>query len=63
MPKKLPALKPCPFCGAKRVYIASKGGGFFWAVECSNGACWVVGPWRKTERGAINAWNRRKGDE
>jgi len=30
-----------------------------WHAACQNTMCWV-GPIRKTQRGAINAWNRRK---
>ena len=59
-------LKPCPFCGRKRLKIKTTNirihGRYtrygHWYVLCRN--CEVNSPWRKTERGAITVWNTRK---
>jgi hypothetical protein len=54
--KPLPKLCPCPFCDSKKIYIRVS---FKYCVACENERCLAEGPVRYTERGAINAWNRR----
>jgi len=54
-------LKPCPFCGRTNMNIyqdSNKDSKIAWPfyIWCS---CEIHGPFRKTERGAIAAWNRR----
>lgn len=55
-------LAPCPWCAKKPHWI----GGARWRLYCDHGALidakgygLVRGPERKTQRGAINAWNKR----
>jgi len=59
---ELQACKLCPFCGAadlpdKAAPIAVETPMGRWAVVCL--ACRAHGPECKTERAAIDAWNRR----
>lgn len=51
------ALKPCPFCGSKRVNLdAEIQGGYY--VECQD--CWASLSWSyQTEKEAAQAWNTR----
>jgi hypothetical protein len=65
--KPMPEPKKCPFCGG-RVETHCNGG--YWSmdevfyIECNSRQCGLIGPIRKTKRGALNAWNRtevRKG--
>jgi len=59
-------IKPCPFCGSNGKIAF---GGKYWPTvhyydymrkaSCKNIKCGAVGPERKTEQGAINAWNNR----
>lgn len=65
-------LKPCPFCGgeASMHHDWSSESGDWYVVDCLNDGCmrdersaWsgqsVSTGWRKTEAGAVAAWNRR----
>ena len=56
-PKPLPEIETC-VCGRK-AYVARPlcFVGALPRVECKDADCWR-GPKRKTERGAINVWNR-----
>lgn len=58
-------IKWCPFCDRVGAVPACADllAGREWWVVCSNWRCEAVGPVRKTKRGAIAAWNRRKGGE
>ena len=58
LPKsKLPKSYRCPFCGGKAITVASDVR--YWVVCVGlTGLCGFEGPARKTERGAIEAWNR-----
>ena len=53
-------IKSCPFCTKKRVEVLNSH--VFW-VACNNSRCHVEGPTRKTENGAIKAWNKRTFSE
>ena len=58
-------LKPCPFCGAKAV-MNYKQALNTWIVECSNSSCpasYMIGMDYDTEAEAIEAWNRRAGEQ
>lgn len=50
-------LKPCPFCGNTDVY-SSPHVPF---IVCKKCRCW--GPKKRTVKQAIDAWNRRAGEE
>lgn len=52
-------LKPCPFCGGKRVNVAEIAGNFF--AVC--GTCGAEGKQMATIGGAVGTWNRRAGDK
>ena len=52
-PKPLPEIKDCPWCGSKEVGISPYTD---WWITCEK--CQCAGPFRRTQRGAINAWNR-----
>lgn len=51
-------LKPCPFCGSKRVNVAEIAGNFF--AVCGN--CGAEGKQMATISGAVGMWNNRAGD-
>ena len=51
-------LKPCPFCGSKRVNVAEIAGNFF--AVCGN--CGSQGKQMATISGAVGMWNNRAGD-
>ena len=56
-------LKPCPFCGGEDIFprwiIASD----LYHCMCDNVKCQARGPKRLTKEEAIEAWNRRVGNE
>ena len=56
-------LKPCPFCGGDRIEIYDLGHQETpcWFVTCNNCGAEISGFWQ--ESGAIEAWNRRAGEE
>lgn len=53
-------LKPCPFCGEKP-YTYTDGWRVWWGVKCPDCSC-IIGEYR-TEKEAIEEWNRRAEDE
>jgi Lar family restriction alleviation protein len=58
--KKNQQLKPCPFCGNKK--MTEEDVLFYehieYAVICNK--CDAAGPFGKTEKQAISIWNKRK---
>jgi hypothetical protein len=53
-------LKPCPWCGKMPAVSGVVKSQVYW-VRCGFGAAHnVIGPIRKTEAGAIKAWNERR---
>lgn len=50
-------LKPCPFCGSKRIKAHDVGEG--WWCICQD--CKAQGPFKMLENTAVDAWNRRAG--
>lgn len=61
-------LKPCPFCGKNeltmgRSFVSGNKGKYKnqYYIVCS--ICDSKGPNWHTEKGAVNAWNRRVNDE
>ena len=63
-------LKPCPFCGHKpKIYkdlhkfVDIKEPVQIWRVMCSKLDCVLLMSDFRTEEQAIEAWNRRAGDE
>mgnify|MGYP003938562465 CR=1 FL=1 len=58
--QSLPKEFPCPWCGKKpwldKRYNHGRKSGYEYFVRCSL-YCGVKGPYKLTERGAINAWN------
>jgi len=54
-----PDLKPCPWCREKTYVEVFNGSYKTWWVWCDSGWHTVMGPERKTEAGAIKAWNER----
>jgi len=58
-PKLLPEIARCR-CGKRPKLMPFWNDGHTeWSVRCFS--CLLVGPFRMTERGAINAWNRVMG--
>lgn len=58
-------LKCCPFCGAKGT-VRQKDNLGTWIAECSGWECpasYMIGMDYDTKEEAIEAWNRRAGDE
>ncbi|WP_124295810.1 Lar family restriction alleviation protein [Acetobacter pasteurianus] len=51
-------LKPCPFCGKRRIYLAEGINSYAWCRNCE--AC---GPERATKEAATEAWNTRAGEK
>lgn len=63
--KSLPKLETCPECESLAVHVGRIVGKREWMFcgQCLEYKCLYWGPFRKTERGAIIAWNnepRRK---
>ena len=72
-------LRPCPFCGKRSpvlVFDSNEMEGVgpsdegytyypYHAVVCSfnDGGCGAAGGYRSTEREAVEAWNRRAGED
>ena len=59
-------LKPCPFCGSKRININGFDG---WYIACDECDCFLgsycqrdtgMCGWFNTEQDAITAWNTRE---
>lgn len=61
--KAMSELKPCPFCSSEaKIFHEYER----WSVYCDNLNCQIrtVGTWEhKTKKKAIEAWNRRAGDD
>ena len=56
-------LRPCPFCGRDANLEVNSSGDYF--VRCSAGercSC-RTRQYHENEAGAVNAWNRRVGDQ
>lgn len=53
-------LKPCPFCGLSFLKIHKLRPKGCYAVSCSK--CLFFGPVEFYKKDAIEAWNRRAGD-
>lgn len=54
---KKETVAPCPFCDGKaRAWHHTEKHPLAWAVECK---CGARGPWGKSERMAVDRWNRR----
>ena len=51
-------LKPCPFCGMDAGEVFNMGDFYVSCCECE-----AQGPCRETKAEAIDAWNRRAGEE
>lgn len=65
-------LTPCPFCGNEKLFILDEGdnSGAYenipnYAVCCDfyRGGCGATSGYRRTEEEAIEAWNRRVGEQ
>lgn len=61
-------LKPCPFCGSVKVelvnktrYVMNEYAGQDWYVLCD--ACCSSTGFYISDHDAVNAWNRRDGDQ
>ena len=54
----------CPWCGSRPdighdyYWVLGEGSTKHFYVMCNRKGCFATGPNRKTERGAVNAWNR-----
>lgn len=57
-------IEKCPWCGVSAqvdfVHTLDRGLGMIekFYVSCKSVRCHATGPWRKTEEGAIKAWNK-----
>lgn len=54
-------LKPCPFCGGEphdETFHTEGGGYAVWCVGCD-----AIGPEKPSEEDAVEAWNRRPGED
>lgn len=52
-------MKLCPFCfkdGAPKRFVGAQRQ-YYWVVECRY--CFAHGPWKPTEKAAIEAWDQR----
>lgn len=62
----MPDLKPCPFCGGKARLIKKSwtefGGPYDFTVHCDDCSAGIR-CYFPTENEAIEAWNRRAGEE
>lgn len=53
-------MKPCPFCGREEITVRRRDWDFF-SATCLN--CAATGPYSETREEAIQAWNKREGDD
>lgn len=53
-------LKPCPFCGSDEPY-KTRLDDFTYVIQCL--ACGATGPYELNTDEAVEAWNRRAGEE
>lgn len=57
-------LKPCPFCGGNEVKVRHEK---YWRPKLSSNVickeCFANTGWFDTDEEAINAWNRRDGEQ
>ena len=58
----MPELKPCPFCGGVAVVVKVDGTNFY-QVVCIKCPVMFGRWWFSKKRDAVNAWNRRAGDD
>lgn len=58
-------LKPCPFCGKRpQIYKFPKfPKGASWAIQCEYSGMIVSTRHMQSKKEAIEAWNRRAGEE
>lgn len=57
-------LKPCPFCGKKAEVIELKSERpWEYFVACTRDKCVEQRRLYRSKKSAVDAWNRRKGDE
>lgn len=56
-------LKKCPFCGGKAEIRRDSETETFFVVICTNCPTTVGRSWFDKKQEAINAWNRRAGDD
>ena len=56
-------LKPCPFCGEMPIIHGEESGDYY--IECINVgcACLPTSCFYETKEQAIEAWNRREGEQ
>lgn len=54
-------LKPCPFCGGLDLEV--RHGKYMWWIECADSDCRASGGAKYQKNEAIEAWNRRVGEE
>lgn len=59
--KQKQELKPCPFCGSEKIKIVSiaKNHNTVYCRDCGSS----VGEFHRTEKLAVEAWNRRNWNE
>lgn len=61
-------LKPCPFCGSKKIIITDDCENSPYSNVCcccdfNQGGCGAASGYRSTATEAIEAWNRRAGEQ
>lgn len=62
-----PELKPCPFCGitdtciTKQTFDMDVDGSAVYRIQCRS--CLACAPWAGSENRAIDAWNKRSGED
>lgn len=59
--RKLENAKPCPFCGSSDITLRSEPFWNLFVVSCHH--CYVQNRGYETEEEAVEAWNKRTGDE
>lgn len=63
MPNKGLTLKPCPFCGLKKIVVVKNNDNGIGSegYYCCCASCESRGAWGFTKTGAIMLWNTRNG--
>lgn len=59
-------LKPCPFCGGEAITYSQDidmYGNLMYGVICKNTGCGMIPSIYLSKEQAIEAWNRRAGEE
>lgn len=56
-------LKPCPFCGGEKLIKLEECNNYTICCDFNQGGCGAASGYRLNAKEAIEAWNRRAGEQ